>query len=314
MYFFGEAGGGLGDYYREVTNLEVELVGQVFGWYDIGHSVDDLDALPSNATQRAQAFAWGIQAATSNGAPLAGFPNQVVIINYPSDHGALGAGRMLIAHGNGAVLNHVFMQHEFGHVLGLQHSWLYQSNAPPIEYGDPYCIMSAFTRGYPYNLNVLGYPAPAGPSPNAVYLNQLGGLANGRLQQVAGVVAGHNVDIWLSALGSGVAGVPQVAQVLPAGSRANTLYLEVRHQSRWDSGIPKSCVVLHETAPGDGRSYLIAGPKAWGLQDPRDSVVSSDGSVRVVLLEMDEPGMRAQVEIQGVLMRGGVQLGPVRKL
>src|SRR5262245_33815485 len=136
MYFFGEAGGGLGDYYREVTNLEVELVGQVFGWFDIGHSVVELEALPSNSTQRQQAFNWGIHAANAGHVPLGAFANQVVIINYPSDHGSLGIGQMLIAHGNGAQFNHVFMEHEFGHVLGLPHSWLYQVSAAPVEYGD----------------------------------------------------------------------------------------------------------------------------------------------------------------------------------
>ena len=152
-YFFDQTVQGVGRYYNDVTNSEINIVGQTFGWFDIGHTLAEHNQGTQNSSQRQRAFQWGIDAAMSNGIPLGNFPNQVVFVNFPSDHGALGLSRMLVAHGIGADFDHTFVEHEFGHVLGLEHSW---STPPDIQYGDDYCIMSAFTSGFRFNLSVEG--------------------------------------------------------------------------------------------------------------------------------------------------------------
>src|SRR5262249_44923594 len=99
-YFFEQVSGGLGDYYRETTNSQVNLVGSVFGWLDIGHTRADHKLGPQDRTQRQRAYDWGIAAAKANGIAVDSFARKVVIVNLASDHGALGAGQgMLIAHG-----------------------------------------------------------------------------------------------------------------------------------------------------------------------------------------------------------------------
>src|SRR5687767_12710764 len=65
-YFFERVGGGIGDYYREVTNAQVDVVGSVFGWLDIGHTRAEHDAGPSGSAQRQRAYDWGMAAARAN--------------------------------------------------------------------------------------------------------------------------------------------------------------------------------------------------------------------------------------------------------
>jgi hypothetical protein len=292
-YFFGRVGGGLGDYYREVTNLQVELVGSVFGWFDIGHTRTEHHAGPHNFQQRQRAYDWGLAAAQANGVPVDTFRRRVVFINLESDHGAINIGEgMLIAHSSTALFNHVFMEHEFGHVLGLDHSW---STPPDAEYDDDYCIMSAFTRGLTFPLDVLGVSTAGGPSPNGVYIRQLGGLPGSLLQEFRSIQQPQT--IWLSALGHSAVAGPQLVQVDPEGQRTLMVFVEVRNPSGWDRGIGAQTVVVHETRQGDNRSFLRSGPSARGLRLPGENVTSSDGSLVVDLVTMDAPGMRAQVHL-----------------
>ena len=292
-YFFEQVGGGLGDYYREVTNSQVNVVGSVFGWLDIGHTRAEHDAGPHNFTQRQRAYNWGLAAARAIGVPVDAFSHRVVIVNLASDHGAIGIGDgMLISHGVNADFNHVFMEHEFGHVLGLQHSW---STPPDHEYDDDYCIMSAFTRGLTFPLTVLGVRSSAGPSPNGAYIRQLGGLTGGQLLELSDAQLPRTIS--LSALGQADVAGPQVAIIDPSGGRKNTIYVEVRHPSGWDRGIGAQTVLLHEMRPGETRAFLRAGPNGRGLRVPAENVTSSDGWIVVELVSIDFPGKRGQVRI-----------------
>ena len=292
-YFFERVGGGIGDYYREVTNAQVDVVGSVFGWLDIGHTRAEHDAGPSGSAQRQRAYDWGMAAARANTVPVNDFSHQVVIVNLASDHGAIDVGGgMLIAHGVNADFNHVFMEHEFGHVLGLEESW---STPPELAYDDDYCIMSAFTRGLTFPLTVLGATSGAGPSPNGAYIRQLGGLVGAQLLEITDVPMPRTV--LLSALGHADLAGPQVVMINPGGWRKNTVYVEVRHPSGWDRGIGAQTVLLHETRPGERRTFLRAGPNARGLRVPGENVTSSDGWIVAELVSMDLPGKRGLVHL-----------------
>jgi hypothetical protein len=289
-YFFRRDLGGVGDYYRDVTNSEIDIVGQTFGWFDIGHTRSEHMQAPGGYPQRERAFNWGIAVARANGVPVDFFPHKVVFVNIASDHGASGSGSMLIAHGAGATFDHTFVQHEFGHVLGLQHSW---STPPDEEYDDDYCIMSAFTRGFRFQHNVLGVVNQAGPGLNAVYVHQLGGLPNTNIAHL-NTLAKPSLLV-LSPLSHPNTGVPKAVFVAPEAPRVNTLWIELRHPSAWDRAIGAPSVVVHETRPGDGRSFLLPGPNVRALRRAGDQVVTPDGRIIVRLFNLSDSPPRALV-------------------
>jgi len=288
-YFFDHSVQGIGRYYFDVTNSTINVIGQTFGWFDIGHTLSEHAQGPHNFAQRQRAFQWGVEAARAHNVPVDNFPNKVVFVNSASDHGALGigTGQMLIAHGPGADFNHTFMEHEFGHVLGLEHSW---STAPDTEYGDEYCIMSAFTRGLPFTLDVLGVQSIAGPGLNISYVNQLGGLAAPDIEQLdtldtAAIVTLHPISDTRPAPTLPIIRRKAI-RISPAGARVNTLWVELRDPSGWDQGIGIPSVVVHETRPGDSRSFLISGPSAQALQQVGDEIISTDGNLIVRLFDV----------------------------
>jgi len=90
--------GGLADYYRDVTHGRVQIVGDVYGWLDSGHTVAEHLAKVAYA-QRLQAFEWGLQAARDAGIAVDGYPRQVVVLNHDTDWGGVQGGRsMLLPH------------------------------------------------------------------------------------------------------------------------------------------------------------------------------------------------------------------------
>ena len=66
QYFFGRGNEGLRDYYADVTHGHTNLVGDVFGWLDIGHTLAEHGAVTGQA-QRRQALDWGLAAANAAG-------------------------------------------------------------------------------------------------------------------------------------------------------------------------------------------------------------------------------------------------------
>jgi hypothetical protein len=88
---------------------------------------------------------------------------------------------MLIGHGGGALFNHTFIQHEFGHVMGLPEAW---STTPDQAYGDDFCIMAAFTTPYEFQTTILQETNQAGPGMNSAYLGKLDGFAPGQVLEL----------------------------------------------------------------------------------------------------------------------------------
>jgi hypothetical protein len=85
----------------------------------------------------------------------------VMVAPPPSDAGAWGRSCLLDVNGN-----HSFMAHEFGHVLGFNHSLGPAFGDPIAEYCDPYCVMADNVFGYKATwaagLPPSPLPAPAG--------------------------------------------------------------------------------------------------------------------------------------------------------
>jgi hypothetical protein len=78
----------------------------------------------------------------------------------------------------------------------------------------------------------------------------------------------------------------------------NTYWVELRHRSNWDRAIAKDqrVVVLHESRPGDERSYVV---DIGGRQDvattQEEALTTPDGSIGVRLTRVD--AVTAEVRI-----------------
>jgi hypothetical protein len=190
------------------------------------------------------------------------------------DAGAVGAARYCVLNPN-AVFS--FYLHEFGHVLGFQHSIGLRNDGDGSPghpwYGDPYDIMSfgafgslltgnvgstnyvgnptfstdATIAGWPINQNDLANDCKTmqGPEPARAHVH---------LFDAAALPAGAVLDYWLPAAGLGapiratlrgaalhsVNGLPSLVVLHPPGEPATgegRLYIEYRYPMGWDRGI-----------------------------------------------------------------------------
>lgn len=287
--FFLERGtGGLADYYREVTHGRLNLVGDVFGWLDIGHTVTEHKSM-AGQPQRFQAFNWAMQAARAQGFPVDSYPRQVVVINQDTDWGGLSRGRsMLLPHSPGSPWSHSRAAHEFGHVLGLDDAFRTTAGASgtvDTRYQDWYCIMSYATTGDRYQSTVSGDTSETGPGLGGLYTHRLEGIPPSRIYRVPANGAAETVQ--LAPLTHADEDGALLVHVPPTSSRPFTYWLELRHKSNWDRAISAARVLMHEDRPGDGASYVIEVAGSQGLSDIHDEALTTpDGSIGVRLAHL----------------------------
>ncbi|MEV4005200.1 DUF4185 domain-containing protein [Actinomadura sp. NPDC049753] len=261
--FLGAARHSLGRYWSECTFGIIDAVSgaKVDAIQSIGLTHDTyFDAggdLQSHRT-RDETIAAAIAAAPGYVAHFG--PKIVFMFDNPSPAGASGAYAVLDFAGS-----HSYMAHEIGHTLGFDHSF-----AGAVEYGDPYCIMSALTFGGTDPTHVRPRPADSavpqpvlasdmrfweqfGPMPaGATLFNTLPDFGtSGGVRRVA---LGESVRLRaLSEAGPGetVLAVVEVDRIQWTA--------ELRVATNWDAGLalpdgPGEAVVLHGLieAPGGG--------------------------------------------------------------
>jgi hypothetical protein len=288
-FFFGVGNGGLHDFYADVTHGRVNLVGTVFGWLDIGHTIDEHNSMQFQA-QRQQAFNWGMQAARDAGNAVDGFARLVVVINQDTDWGGISKGRsMILPHRVGGYDSWSLSRaaHEFGHVLGLADAWrTKQSGGATVDdgYQDYNCIMSYATNGSRFSVTRLGVTMEAGPGLNGAYTNMLEGIPPSRLVTVPAVGAGQTIT--LAPLTHADDEGALLIEIPPAFMRPNTYWVELHDPSNWDREINTSQVVVHETRPGDGNSYVLDVDGVQSLTSRDDpALITPDGGIGIALAE-----------------------------
>jgi Lamin Tail Domain len=283
-FFFGRhIGGSLRDFYSEVTHGYIALVGQVFGWLDIGHTIAEHMAA-AGQPQRVQAFDWGVQAARSAGIDVDGFARQVVIVNQDTDWGGVVRGRsMVLPHSVTSPWSHSRAAHEFGHVLGLDDSFSTSVNAGVVvdtRYLDEHCIMSYATTGSRFQLNLLGQDMEAGPGLNGVYAHSLGGIPQARLAVVP--AQGAAVTVRLAPLTHPDESGVLMLQIPPTPSRPNTYWVELHDKSHWDRAIPQARVAVHESRPGNAQAFAVDVNGQESLDSPASpALITPDGSIGI---------------------------------
>jgi hypothetical protein len=293
-YVLGRQRDSLSDFFRFAANLRINVWGNVFGWLDIGHSTTEHAALGGIA-QRVTVFNWAVDAARAQGIPVDDYPHKLVIVNRHTDFGGVGGPNVLMPHAADSDPNYVdnfhsFMEHEFGHLLELDHGW-----GPGGPYRDYFCIMSFQTWAQPHQRTIAGLTANAGCGLNVVYSAALGGMPDHRRIDVDPNIGAATATICAS--GYPDVDTPQAIRLRPASPNASTYWVSFRHPSRWDRAIIPS-VLLHEEKPNDHRSYFLPGPNGGALRAAGDEMLTPDGHYRVKLKGFSSGGPLAEVEVQ----------------
>jgi hypothetical protein len=290
QFFLTPGSGGLADYYRDVTHGRVQIVGDVYGWLDSGHTVAEHLA-KSGGPQRVQAFEWGLQAARDAGIAVDGYPRQVVVLNHDTDWGGVQGGRsMLLPHSATSPWSHSRAAHEFGHVLGLNDAWsttVTPAGTVDTAYTDDHCIMSYQGLGHRYTAPAAGVAMETGPGLNGVYTRLLDGIPPARLSTLPAILIAETVV--LAPLTHADVGGVLLAQIPPTPQRPQTCWVELHHKSHWDREIPASRVAVHETRPGDANSYVlvVSGGRQELSHVDDEALVTTDGSVAIRLAQMN---------------------------
>jgi hypothetical protein len=234
----------LSDYFLDASGGAEDSSGtRVFGWLPFERRRVDYVGSGANPAHRRDLLIWAREAATRAHVDLRPFRCIGVITNVDVD--LTGSDGWFVA--NGAGVDMTAIAHEMGHGMGLDHSRIEGSQA---DYRDPWDIMSAFA--------VLSTPHPRfgnmGPAMNAVNAEFLGWLDGARVAQGTGTFDLRPLHRW----------------DLPGflAARVGSFLVEFRTADRWDAGIGRPVVLVHES---DGtRSRLmrsITGSSALGVGD-----------------------------------------------
>jgi len=254
-YFF-DLGHGQAAYWWHQTQGDVLISGQVFDWVNMGTN-------PPQLADRNQMLAYAVGVMEQNqGVDFSSFDSIVLYLALPTGVAADGGTGGVTSSGGRGHKGLVgtrgtafdFWAHEFGHHLGLDHSYGAPSykNAPWSgfgEYGHPHCVMSA--QGYG------GKGTPFYPAAPRDGLNEYAGLgpsvnaatAEGRNwikahhHNLAGGVGEYTIesrDVWRGPRPS----VEQAVEIAGPGGRTHVV--EYRRSLGWDQGLPSPSVIIND--------------------------------------------------------------------
>ena len=219
---------------------------RVTDWYRLRHNRADFDK--DGKRNGAKVAEWAREVA--DGAEHFDRCHVVVGLSASSDDHGSRSGVAVFGYADDRPFEPNFMAHEMGHMFGLDHSFG-EKPAPcaqgdfgnrPGAYCDPWDLMSWH--------NVKEFKdergRESGPGLAAPNLVRLGWLHRSRVWR------GFPMDMTVLQLAA--LNRPDVDGYLAARIQATVLeppiYLEYRHQSGWDIGLPSDAVLVHGTAGG----------------------------------------------------------------
>jgi hypothetical protein len=235
---------GLDDYVTSISHGQADLSGSTLhGWYTEPHTLayeqglsnryqrvqDCIDAAAASTTDKyVPPSGSRIYVITSPGVDLAGWENQA----------AIGGDDVALPE----------IAHEFGHGVGLNHSWSNDVTWKDAtwsgggEYDNPWDLMSAAN----VYVDPTGSFGGAPPDLDAHHLDEMGWIPKSRVETL-GVDGILSRTITLAALthpeesGALIARIP-----FDANDRFHYYTVEYRTPDSWDSGIPAAIVMINE--------------------------------------------------------------------
>jgi hypothetical protein len=235
---------GLDDYIRAISYGQADLSGSALhGWYTETHSTAYEQGL-SSRWQRVQDCIDTAAASTSD-PYIVPSGQRVYVITSPGvdlagweNTGAIGGDSVALPE----------IAHEFGHGVGLNHSWSNDtawrdvSWAGPGEYDNPWDLMSAANVFVDPTMAFGGGP----PDLDAHHLDEMGFLPKSRILTL-GVDGILSRTVTLAALTHPEAAGYSVVRIpFDSSDRFHYYTVEYRTPDGWDSGIPARIVMINE--------------------------------------------------------------------
>lgn len=288
--FMKRGTGGVNDYWMEASLGHINLDGsEVFGWRVLSENrVAFINTHPGRWDKIQGAIAAFPEVDTSKYAGVVAIFNQ-----DPGDAGA--SGGVLAGPGD---TNVTFMAHETGHHLGLEHSFDQSDRtliswSAPGEYYDEHDVMSAM-----HVHSDIGHRfSPRGPLLNTANLDRMEWLPAARVWSSPTKNSSDRFQFDLVSLSH-----PEIPGFLAA--KIGGRYIEFRMNERWDLGISRPCVLIHELH--DGNSVVVASDRAsWNYEwqpgqrfGPSDFVMSTRGGVRIYIESFNLAAKTARISLE----------------
>lgn len=234
-------------FWQDVSYGELDLRGsQTFGWLTLSQKQTDYLGSGTVSEGRRALVDWAKAAAGAAGVDLSPFFGVAVFMSTRTD--LWGSDNTVVCDVDSSLAQ---ILQEYGHGYGLRHS---RAVANPIDYANPFCIMSGMTFGDTDPTFTDRFGA-SGPLLCAPYVDAAGWLAPWRIARLeANGTRPALATLRLSPLGGLAPPNRQVAIFDLNTPFETTYYIEFR-AGGWDRGMAQNQVVIHQRRP-DGFAYF----------------------------------------------------------
>ncbi|MEX6500768.1 Ig-like domain-containing protein [Pseudomonas zhanjiangensis] len=265
--------GDVSNFFRENSNQQTWLTGDVAGWYTIAVNSNQCDGFAIE--QKAKAAA---QAAGYN---LANYERFLMIFPQNSACGYSGMGQVGAMPSSAWIHNSLTLRtvgHEMGHNLGLYH-------AHAMDCGDTTLGSSCSNQEYGDTVDIMGYTGTVGHF-NGFAKERLGWLSGGN---VVNVNSAGSFSLKPSSATSTGAKVLKIANGVTSTGAPRYYYVEYRQPQGFDAQISDRGVIdasnifngvtVRQAAPSDGNSgYLLDMTPGSNFIDMKDAALTGGRS------------------------------------